>query len=315
MLSILREHSQTAAIGGVSSDGTPYPQASMKVPTRLFRLAHHEGGESWIDALPGLAAECAEAWSLRELGEPFTDSSVSLVLPAELPDGRAVVLKLQFPHRESEHEAEALQHWNGESAVQLVAHDVSRNALLIERCLPGEHLSTKGPEEAISVLTDLLPRLWKPAGEPFTPLSEEAGLWRQGLVRRWEAAGQPFERRLLDAASEALKDLADTQGEQVLIHQDLHGDNVLAAEREPWLAIDPKPVVGEREFGVAPIVRSDELGHSREAVWRRLDRLSSELGLDRERARLWSFAQTLAWAFEDSSVLPRHVEMARWLHV
>ena len=72
----------------------------------------------------------------------------------------------------------------------------------------------------------------------------------------------------------------------MLLHQDLHGDNVLAAEREPWLAIDPKPLAGEREFGIAPIVRSRELGHSRREVLGRLDRLVTELGLDRERARL-----------------------------
>lgn len=226
---------------------------AMRVPSRLLRLARQEGGASWIDALPALAKECAEAWGLRALGQPFADSSVSLVLPAELPEGRPVVLKLQFPHRESEHEAEALEQWGGDGAVKLVAHDSGRNALLIERCLPGAHLSTRAPDEAISVLADLLPRLWKPAGKPFTTLREEATLWRQGLVRRWQAAGRPFERRLLDAASEALRDLTDTQGEQVLIHQDLHGDNVLAAEREPWLAIDPKPLVGEREFAVAPL--------------------------------------------------------------
>lgn len=285
----------------------------MRLPNQLLRLTREEGGQSWIESVPGLAAEAAELWELRELGEPFADSSVSLVLPAELPDGRPVVLKLQFPHRESDHEADALELWSGDGAVQLVAHDADRSALLLERCLPGVHLSTKRPDEAIPVLAGLLPRLWKPAGKPFTPLREEAALWRQGLVERWEAAGQPFERQLLEAASEALRDLADTQGEQVLIHQDLHGDNVLAAEREPWLVIDPKPLVGEREFAVAPIVRSYELGHSRDSVWKRLDQLTSEIGLDRERARLWSFAQTLAWAFEDTSVLPRHVETARWL--
>src|ERR671938_824127 len=96
---------------------------------------------------------------------------------------------------------------------------------------------------------------------------------------------QPFERRLLDAALEALSELPGTQGEQVLLNQDLHGDNVLAAQREPWLVIDPKPLVGEREFGLAPIVRSFELGHSRRDVEYRLDRLSTDLGLDRERAR------------------------------
>ena len=80
--------------------------------------------------------------------------------------------------------------------------------------------------------------------------------------RRWERSGRPFERRLVDAALDAFAALPPTQGEQVLLHQDLHADNVLAAEREPWLAIDPKPLVGEREFGIAPIVRSIELGHS-----------------------------------------------------
>lgn len=287
--------------------------AEIGLPDRLLRLTHEEGGQSWLESVPGYAAEAVELWALRKPGEPFADSSVSLVLPAELPDGRAVVLKLQYPHRESEHEAEALEHWGGDGAVELVATDTSRNALLIERCMPGVHLSTKEQDEVLSVLTDLLPRLWKPAGRPFTPLSEEAALWRQGLAGMWEAAGQPFERQLVDAACEALKDLADTQGEQVLLHQDLHGDNVLSAEREPWLVIDPKPLVGEREFSVAPIVRSYEFGHSRTAVWERLDRLTAELELNRERSRFWSFAQTLAWAFEGTAVLPRHVETARWL--
>jgi streptomycin 6-kinase len=98
-----------------------------------------------------------------------------------------------------------------------------------------------------------------------------------------------------------------------LLHQDLHGGNVLAARREPWLAIDPKPLAGEREFGPAPIVRSVELGRGEAAMRRRLDRLTGELGLDRERVRGWAFAQAIAWAFERAGVLPGHLETARWL--
>jgi len=81
-----------------------------------------------------------------------------------------------------------------------------------------------------------------------------------------------------------LRELPASQGEQVLLHQDLHTDNVLAAQREAWLVIDPKPLVGERELSVAPIVRDYVLGHSREGVVHRLDRLCEELELDRERA-------------------------------
>jgi streptomycin 6-kinase len=136
--------------------------------------------------------------------------------------------------------------------------------------------------------------------------------WVEYLPSEWERAGRPYERDLLDAAIGRLKELLDSQGEQVLLHQDLHADNVLAAQREPWLVIDPKPLVGEREFSVAPIVRDAELGHSRRDVLYRLDRLTSELGLDRDRSRDWTIGQTIAWSF-GTSYLPKHVQTVQWL--
>jgi streptomycin 6-kinase len=222
------------------------------------------------------------------------------------------VLKIQWPHRESEHEAAALELWGGDGAVRLLAHDEERHALLLERCRPGTYLSELDADAALGVLIELLPRLWKPAGPPFRSLAEEAGWWVGSIREEWDEMGRPFEEELVDAAVAALEELAPTQGEQVLIHQDLHADNVLAAEREPWLVIDPKPLAGEREFGVAPIIRSVELGHSERAVVDRLDRLSSELGLDRERARGWALGQTIAWTF-GSEIQHAHVETARWL--
>jgi streptomycin 6-kinase len=228
-------------------------------------------------------------------------------------DGGGAVLKICFPDRESEHEAEALVRWHGHGAVRLLAYDRDSRALLLERCSPGTPLSELEPERALDVLAGLLPRLWVPVGEPFRPLADEAAHWTDSLPASWERAGRPFERALLDAGLAALRELAPTQGEAVLLHQDLHAGNVLHAEREPWLVIDPKPLAGEREFGLAPIVRGSELGGSRADVLRRLDRLSGELGLDRERARGWALAQTLAWAFADGSAIPGHVEVARTL--
>ena len=192
--------------------------------------------------------------------------------------------------------------------MRLLARDDERHALLLERCRPGTYLR----ERALEVLVDLLPRLWKPAGPPFTSLADEAAWWVSTIRVEWERAGKPFEEALVDAAITILEELAATQGEQVLVHQDLHPDNVLAAEREPWLVIDPKPLVGEREFAVAPVIRASELGHSRRAVIDRLDRLTSELGLDRERARGWAIGQTIAWGV-DSDFHAMHAETARWL--
>lgn len=282
------------------------------IPGNLRHLGRDEPGRAWLEALPGLVRDCTERWSL-EPGPPYPDSSVSLVLPVELPDGTGAVLKIQFPHRETTHEAEALASWDGDGAVRLLDHDPRRHALLLERCDPGSHLSRLEPDAALDVLIGLLPRLWKPAPPRFPTLADEAARWARELPRSWERAGRPFERRLIDAALRALRELPASPGPPVLLHQDLHADNVLRARREPWLAIDPKPLAGEREFGVAPVVRSYELGHGRGPVLRRLDRLTAELGLDGERARRWAFAQTLAWAFDGDRVLPRHVETARWL--
>ena len=184
--------------------------------------------------------------------------------------------------------------------------------MLLERCEPGTPVWEVGREAALDVIVGLLPRLWKPAEEPFRLLAEEAAWWLEELPLDWEAARRPFERSLLDAGLDALRELSASQGELVLVNQDLHGENVLAAQREPWLVIDPKPLVGEREFGLAPIVRSFELGDTCRDVLYRLDRLSSELGLDRERARGWTIGQTLAWAV-DSHYLPQHVQTVRWL--
>jgi streptomycin 6-kinase len=286
---------------------------SISIPATLGWIEETTAGKQWLAALPDLVAQCADVWEL-ELSRPYAGSSTSLTVRAQRA-GAPFVLKVQFPDRESEREAEALRVWDGDGAIRLVAHDPARRALLLESCTPGRHLTTAGADAALDIFSELLPRLWRaPPPEVFTTLADEAARWAHQLPHQWSEAGRPFERKLVDAAVDALQELAPTQGEQVLLHQDLHPGNVLAATREPWLAIDPKPLVGEREFGIVPVIRAAELGHQRHLVIGRLDRLAGELSLDRERARSWTLAQTLAWAFENGRALPDHVETARWLH-
>lgn len=277
----------------------------------LAWAAATQEGRAWLARLPELVRGCADRWQLT-LGHPFDGAQASLAMPATRADGAPVVVKVQFPHRECEHEAAALRRWNGRGAVRLLDHDPERWALLLERCEPGTRLREADPEQALDVLAGLLPRLWVDADAPFTRLEDEAAWWASTIETDWKAAGRPIARPLVDAALEAIGDLSATQPERVLLHQDLHGDNVLAATREVWLAIDPKPLAGERAFGLAPIVRSHELGHSREAAVRRLDVLSDRLGVDRERARRWTIAQTVAWSL-DPGAEPHHRETLAWL--
>src|SRR4051794_39182823 len=175
----------------------------------------------------------AERWSLT-LGKPYEQGAAGITTRANFPNGTPAVLKLVHPHRESEHEADALDLWDGDGAVRLLDRDESGFALLLERCEPGTPVSRLDAAQAMDVMIALLPRLWRPAGEPFHSLADEARWWYPKLPRT----------SLGDAARAAIDSLAETQGEPVLLHQDLHGDNVLAAEREPWLVIDPKPLAG-----------------------------------------------------------------------
>jgi streptomycin 6-kinase len=284
------------------------------IPPRLRALEAAPGGAEWLRLLPELLDRCVERWTLV-VGPPFEAASVSYTAPAATFDGVAAVLKIPFPHRESEHEADALLMWAGDGAVRVLEHDPETHALLLERCEPGTHLSSEPPDDCLDVFAQLLPRLWKPVVAPFRSLVDEAQWWIDLLPRTWERHGRPFEPSLLDAALEQLGHLSATQHEheQVLLHQDLHGQNVLRASREPWLVIDPKPLTGERAFALAPIVRDYDLGHSRDDVLHRLDTLTTRLELDRGRAWGWALGQTVAWSFEGEGALGQHVDTARWL--
>ena len=256
---------------------------------------------------------CADGWELT-LGESFPDAQVAFVAAVETREREEAVLKIGWPHREAEREADALLQWDGNAAVRVLKHDRGSNAMLLERCIPGTQLFDLDEDAALDVLIDLLPRLSIPAGDPFTTLADEAAWWLETLEQDRQRAVRPFSARLLEVSIEALRELPATAPEEtVLLHQDLHPGNVLRARREPWLAIDPKPLVGERAFVAAPIVRSYELAHDESSVLRRLDRLTSELGIDRERARLWSIAQTVAWSMDEEGADPWLVQTAEWL--
>jgi streptomycin 6-kinase len=265
----------------------------VRIPQELADTWQHE--PEWLADLPRLAAECAELWRL-ELEEPI-DTPRSLVVPA----GDAV-LKLNAPsHYEADHEAEALVRWDGAGAVRLLARDDERRALVCERCRPGTRLWDAAVDQA-GVVTELLPRLRREpvAPHPFRRLADEAERWAEEVPRRYELGATPFERPLLEFAVDVFRS-ADRKA-AFLVNQDLHGANVLRAEREPWLVIDPKPLVGEPELdGVGLLRNASSKGKPASAavrVW--LDALSG-LGLDRERLRDWGVAHALAWGWDDET--------------
>jgi streptomycin 6-kinase len=293
----------------------------VSVPPGLEWWREEPDGSIWLQHLPDIVAECAARWSLR-LGEPFHNAHVSYVAPVELHDRTPAVLKINFPEPEGEHEPDALRHWGGEGAVRLLGRLDERRALLVERCEPGMRLwETRDGDDVTRIVAGVLRRLWKPPREdhPFRLLADAAAEWAEALPRGWDELGRPYEEGLLDEAVAFLREAGPAQREQVVLHQDLHGGNVLQARREPWLAIDPKPLVGEREFDTASFLRDRrwELRSDPDAgarVLRRLDLLGAELDLDRDRMRGWGVAHALAWGMSGKPEQDREMaDCARWL--
>jgi streptomycin 6-kinase len=274
----------------------------MERPSALGRAWRHE--QAWLAELPMLVKACAEDWDLH-LGETF-DSSTSLVVSA----GDAV-LKLTSPSdREADEEPEALDAWRGEGAVRLLAGNAERRAFLIERCRPGTRFWDE-EHQLLEVGVGLLSRLTTPVpvGDGFRSLRDEAARWADEVLRRFEEAGRPFERRLLDYARAVYESARD---DGYLAYQDLHGGNILRAGREPWLVIDPKPLFGERELSGVGLLRNaaSASDYSPAAVRPYLDALAG-LGLDRERCRAWGVAHALAWGYDEQGWIDWSIDVAR----
>jgi streptomycin 6-kinase len=266
------------------------------IPDDLARAAAREGRDDWLAALPALVARIAADWQI-EVGGPFLPGGMTAwVAPARDGAGRDLALKVGWPHPEAAHEADGLRTWDGAGAVRLYrANELAEaTVLLLERCRPGTQLRASPPEEHDLVIAGLLRRLWMkpPPGHGFRPLSDMCDYWASRYEERSPAERSCLKAPLAKEGIRLLRELPRTGGDGLLLHTDLHAGNVLAAEREPWLAIDPKPYVGDPAYDVTQHIFNGVFLEEAdaEALASRMARL---LDLDLSRILLWLFARAV----------------------
>ncbi|MBI0299875.1 hydroxyurea phosphotransferase [Streptomyces sp. PRKS01-29] len=281
---------------------------------------HDAAGRAWLAALPRLAADFLDRWDLRPAG-PAAHGMASLVLPVTGADGTPAVLKLQQVREETEGAPLGLRTWNGDGVVLLLDHDPDTGTMLLERLDASRPLcSLPDDTAAMHVLADLLARLTSvPAPGGLRRLSDIAATMLEQTPDAVPALRDPAEQRLVRVCASAVAELLDEPGDR-LLHWDLHYDNILAGEREPWLAIDPEPLTGDPGFELLPALdnRWDEVlatGDPTRAVLRRFDLLTETLGLDRRRATGWTLGRVLQnalWDIEDgkATLEPAQVTIA-----
>jgi streptomycin 6-kinase len=251
----------------------------------------------WLARLPEIVGGLAERWSL-DVGAPFQPGGrVSWVAPARDRDGRHLVLKVGWTHDEGRDEAEGLRVWAGHGAVQVFALHVDgpSTALLLERCEPGTTCKSALPQrEQDEVVAGLLRRLWRepPAGHPFRALVDMCDWWADEFEADLADEPDAVDPGLARAGVELFRALPREDVPQRLLVTDLHAENVLAARREPWLVIDPKPYVGDPAYDVLQHMLNcrERLLVDPRGLARRMAALT---GLDPERVGLWLFARAV----------------------
>jgi streptomycin 6-kinase len=273
---------------------------------RMIQINGDEG-HAWIKTLPEKLDTYARRWSLK-LQPPFK-LSYNYVAPATRSDGSEAVLKLGFPNRELLSEMYALQHFDGHGIVKLLEADFENQVFLIERLRPGIELVTlEDDEQTTRIAAQVMQQLWQPIITERPLLTVEN--WTTGLKKlrpHFEGTTGPFPAYLVDAAEQIFAELVPNQGQRVLLHGDLHHWNILSAQRRPWLALDPKGVIGEREFEVGPLLLNPNLEDFTDAELkqlqsRRIDILEEMLGFDYQRILAWGVARAVLsawWSVED----------------
>src|SRR5579872_6957750 len=270
---------------------------------------HEDEGRVWLERLPAILAACEERWAIT-IGSPFVNVSFHYVVPAVRADGTKVVVKACSPTGEFLQESTAIRLFDGHGMVQLLACNDADEVMLLEGLQPGTLLSTvEDDERAISIAASVMRQLWRPVPEehPFASVFD----WGKGFTRlrqHFNGGSGPFPKALLEEAETLYAELSASMAAPVLLHGDLHQDNILEARREPWLAIDPKGLIGEPAYETGSLLRNAlpellQVPESRRLLTRRIDQLAEELGLDRVRIRNGGVARAVLsawWCIEDA---------------
>jgi streptomycin 6-kinase len=276
---------------------------AVTIPARLAAAcAGSPERAAWLVRLPDLIRELEQRWRLTidsSSAAPFEGGSCSWVAPVRIASGATAVLKIGMPHMEGEHEIQGLRFWNGDPTVRLLAAEDDLGAMLLERCEPGTSLRPLPEPEQDVVIARLLRRLWRVrvpvSPHPFRPLSAMTAFWSDETLRQsrhWPDPG------LVREGLRLFEELPRTAPSHVLLATDLHAGNVLCAEREPWLVIDPKPFVGDPAYDATQHLLNCRARLHADPV-DTIRRVAELLDVDRERVRLWLFARAAAEPRDD----------------
>ncbi|MEU6772402.1 aminoglycoside phosphotransferase family protein [Streptomyces sp. NPDC046759] len=278
-----------------------------------------EAGAAWLAELPGIVDDLLGRWECVPDGEVM-HGGVGVIVPVRRRAEGSAVLKVSFPHPGNVHEPDAFVAWGGRGAVLLHERDDERFAMLLERVQPSTLAEVEDDDEVVTIAGRLSRRLAIPAPPGLPRLREQADAWEEQLRNSAEELTHALSRQVLDAAVATVRELGRAQPD-TLVHGDLHARNILRADREPWLAVDPKGYVGDPAYDGGTLLKSraltllgsDDVG---KAVHRVVDVFTEAAELDRERVRRWAqfhAVQAALWGRRHGFRIARSGPRLDWL--
>jgi streptomycin 6-kinase len=263
-----------------------------------FAAAGSPQGRAWLAAVPFVLDDLADRWHLSIATDEVRHGYSSIVLLAD-QDGRPLALKLTWPPGQVEDEAHALAAWRGRGVVELIACDVPRGALLLERLDASRSLASIPVTEAAAAAGTLIRTLAIDAPGPFPTLHAAARQLAGTIPARQHALADPLPGPWVAQAASLAANLARDPA-RLMVHTDLHYDNILTGRG--WVAIDPSAALGAPERSTAELLwtRVDELPDAH-AITALLDTIVDNGQLDRAKSIAWSFVRAVdywLWALE-----------------
>ena len=224
-----------------------------RIPAEFSKVIlnlHGQAGKEWLSQLAGHLAYVERRWDIRA-EDPLEPLAYSYVAPAAMANGTKAIVKLAFPDPVPLREAEALRLFGGRASVLLLDAETAVSALLLEKLIPGSPLSAvENDEKATSIAVGVISRLGAPVPQAhsFRTVADRAGDLRH-LRNLFGGGTGPFPSDLVGLAEGLFKELIASMALPMVLHGDLHHDNVLSAERGPWgWRLTPRASWGRRRM-------------------------------------------------------------------
>ena len=276
----------------------------MKIFSKNIISIYGSAGDAWLFALPHFLKEIEKARNIK-IEKPFQNLTYHYAAIAIQSDGSECVFKCGVPNEALVNEIHALQYFDRNGAVKLLDSDENKGWLLLEKCSPGVSLSKLKEDQATLIAIQTMQSLWRPIDDNHLKFRHIKD-WFQGLQRA-KQSNSIVPKKLIHDAILMSEELLSSLGEVVLLHADLHHDNILSASRQPFLAIDPNGIFGEREYEIGAFMRNpysitETDTNLKKCFDRRLSIITELTGFDRERLLMWTFVQAVLaawWHVED----------------